>query len=275
MKETWQERLKRFEAAPPASVWNRVENALEQDPASVAERLQAWEAAPPAGLWNRIEQQLDATAAPVEEVPVVALPRRRRTFFAYAAAAAVLGAVLIGSALLLNRKPEDVSIAHTAQPVAPPQQSNPGSPDTVTQPAQEADNESSVASATPANDSYDSPATDNNAAPAHSARRQPDYGAAGTRNSAFAAATPAVAHRPAAATVIDEDRYLVRAYNNGSTVRYSKKVSAVVDCAEHSTGFTQSLCKVSIGAVQERIASSMSTDFGGLIERLQDLEKTR
>ncbi|RYY85370.1 MAG: hypothetical protein EOO15_17260, partial [Chitinophagaceae bacterium] len=120
MKETWQERLKRFEATPPDRVWDRLAESLEQDPASVAERLQSWEATPPAGLWDRIEQQLDASQEAVgTEAPVLAMPRRRRTFFAYAAAAALLGAVLIGSALLLNRK-QGPSVAQTVPPVPNP-----------------------------------------------------------------------------------------------------------------------------------------------------------
>src|SRR4051812_3925301 len=101
MKENWQERLKRYEATPPARLWDRVEESLDQDPASVAERLHAYAPTPPAGLWDRIEQQLDS-ATETELAPVVPI-RRRNSFYAYAAAAAILGILLVGSALLLNR----------------------------------------------------------------------------------------------------------------------------------------------------------------------------
>ncbi|GAB4092407.1 hypothetical protein [Flaviaesturariibacter terrae] len=275
MKESWQERLKRFEATPPPQVWNRVEESLEQDPASVAERLQAYTAPPPAGLWDRIEQQLDAAVPAEESAPVVVMPRRRSTFYTYMAAAAVLIAVLVGTALLLNRKPNEVPVAvRTETPAAP-----------VTEPTP-APLHSAEASA-PGNDMASVPVTAPDEAAAarrgqvtatRSANPTGRSGFAapvGVNRNVYASAHPGAGQAAAATASLDEDRYLVRSYNNGSTVRFSKKVSAVVDCAEHATGFTQSLCKVSIGAVQEKLASSVTTDFGGLIERLQDLEKTK
>ncbi|RYY66854.1 MAG: hypothetical protein EOO12_02965 [Chitinophagaceae bacterium] len=273
MKETWQDRLKRFEATPPPQLWDRVEAALEQDPASVAERLQAFTAPPPAGMWDRIEQQLDG-AVTAEEAPVVAFPRRRNSFFAYAAAAALIGAILVGTTLLLNRnEPAPAVAVRTGQPATPPAAA-------ATKPLHAADApevtlpqpSNDVAAAEPANPAPTAPADHTVArVPARSATPGPAVRVpANTYASASLARTT-----PAHTAALDEDRYLVRSYNNGSTVRFSKKVSPVVDCAEHSTGFSQSLCKVSIGAVQEKMAQSVVTDFGGLIERLQDLETSK
>ena len=272
MKETWQERLQRFEAKPPARVWDRVEEALEQDPASVAERLQAFSAPPPAGLWDRIERALDEPVVP-EEAPVKALPRQQRSFFAYAAAAALIGAILVSTAILLNRNHQAPALAvHTEQPAAPAQAPAPLS--TAETPPVAPPSDNSVAVTAPAGE----------AAPARTTTSPASTTAAPAEGKPAAVAVPANTYASAslarnapvhAATAIDEDRYLVRSYNNGNTVRFSKKVSAVVDCAEHSTGFSQSLCKVSIGAVQEKVALSVGTDFGGLIERLQDLETSK
>ncbi|RYZ18938.1 MAG: hypothetical protein EOO16_21240 [Chitinophagaceae bacterium] len=272
MKETWQDRLKQFEATPPPQLWDRVEAALEQDPASVAERLQAFTAPPPAGMWDRIEQQLEG-AVTAEDAPVVAFPRRRNSFFAYAAAAALIGAILVGTTLLLNRnEPAPAVAVRTGQPATPPAE--------VTAPLHSADAPEATAPQTDNDVATTEPATNPAATRAdHTASRVPTRSASSSPAVSVPANTYASASlartAPVHTAALDEDRYLVRSYNNGSTVRFSKKVSPVVDCAEHSTGFSQSLCKVSIGAVQEKMALSVVTDFGGLIERLQDLETSK
>ncbi|TCZ74521.1 hypothetical protein [Flaviaesturariibacter aridisoli] len=273
MKETWQDRLKRFEAMPPPQLWDRVEASLEQDPASVAERLQAFTAPPPAGMWDRIEQQLDGTAT-AEEAPVVAFPRRRNSFFAYAAAAALIGAILVGTTLLLNRnEPAPAVAVRTGQPAtAPAATTAPLHTAAAPEEAATTQTDIDVAITAPANNPAATRADQTaSRVPARSAAPGPAVRVPANTYASASLARTAPAHTAA----LDEDRYLVRSYNNGSTVRFSKKVSPVVDCAEHSTGFSQSLCKVSIGAVQEKMALSVVTDFGGLIERLQDLETSK
>lgn len=269
MKQTWQERLQRFEATPPARVWDRVEEQLD-DPASVAERLQAFTAPPPAGLWNKIEQQLDAEAALPAEAPVVLLPRRRRSFFAYAAAAAILGVLLVGSAILLNRQQATPPVAvHSGTPTSTPAAPQVEAPVAVAPAPTTASDVPAVPARTPAA-ARTTPRATAGVTPAP----EPTTIAALPQRT-FASATLARRSTAAAPARIDDERYLVRAYNNGNTVRFSKKVSAVVDCAEHATGFSQSLCKVSIGAAQEKMATTVSTGFGGLMERLQDLETSK
>jgi hypothetical protein len=72
-------------------------------------------------------------------------------------------------------------------------------------------------------------------------------------------------------------RYLTVAHDDGTKVRLSKKVYPVINCAEQ-TGTAWSKCKENIQALQEKMATSMSaasTDFGGLMDMLKDLEENR
>jgi|GEM_PF-4664786 len=253
MNESWTERLNRYEAPLPEGAWERLSDRLDQQETSALQhRMQAYETIPPSRLWERIEEALDAAPS----APVLAVPARRRSFFLYAAAAAVVGAVLVGSAvLLLRHRPAEDTVATNT--VARPAPALPAPEATEKQPETTGDLAAGAVIPEATEQTPEDPSGHRPAA----ARR------AGT------AAQVALARH----NHVDDERYLVRAYNNGNTVRFSKKVSEVMDCAEHSTGFSQSLCQVSIGMVQDKLATnatSVSTDFGGLIEQLRDLEKT-
>ncbi|RYY99135.1 MAG: anti-sigma factor [Chitinophagaceae bacterium] len=249
MSEQWIERLKHFEAPPPAAAWDRVEESL--DAAPLAGRLQEFAAPPPPGLWDRIESELDAPAAgPAIEAPV--LPRRRRNLVPYLAAAAVVGAILVATPLLFQRS-GPAPVAHQDRP----------SVSTGTQPATVPE---------PGSDTGAAQTTIARVPPAESLDTEPAPDRPETRT-----VKPAPRSHTGAlsASIAGADRYLVRTHQDGHKVRLSKKVSPVFDCAEHSTGFSWSLCQVSIGVLQEKLAaepSAVNTDFGGLIDRLMDLE---
>jgi hypothetical protein len=72
-------------------------------------------------------------------------------------------------------------------------------------------------------------------------------------------------------------RYLTVAHDDWTKFRLSKKVYPVINCAEQ-TGTAWSKCKESIQALQAKMATSVnaaSTDFGGLMDMLKDLEENR
>jgi hypothetical protein len=265
MEQKWIDKLKNFEATPPAGLWDRVESALEPEAPAFAQKLKAYEVAPPPGSWDQIESRLEEGSRE-GQVPVITM-RRRRTWVPYLAAASVIGILMVASAILLNRgglQPGD-TLANNNHPA----RSNTVSSDTQNPVDQGAPDKGKV------------PASENKTATADVAvAKKPSNPE--TRPAASATASnhtgghiaPAATASIAAHHPVDDERYLVRAYNDGSVVRFSKKVSPVVDCAENATGFTQSLCRVSMGAVQDKLAGSVTTDFGSLIERLQDLEKT-
>ncbi|GAA4326841.1 hypothetical protein [Flaviaesturariibacter amylovorans] len=253
MSEQWIERLKHFEAPPPATAWDRVEESL--DAAPLAGRLQEFAAPPPPALWDRIESELDAPAvSTADEAPV--LPRRRRNFVPYAAAAALFGAALITTLVLFNR-PGSNPVARQDDP-APGAVTVPGQ--TSGEPGVDTGAAQTAIAATPAPD-------DLNPDPASPARANDTDGPKPDRSRTRTGTL--------SASIAGADRYLVRTQQNGHKVRLSKKVSPVFDCAEHSTGFSWSLCQVSIGVLQEKLAaqpSAINTDFGGLIDRIMELE---
>jgi hypothetical protein len=84
------------------------------------------------------------------------------------------------------------------------------------------------------------------------------------------------------ATVPDQPeknaRYLTVAHEDGTKVRLSKKVYPVINCAQQTASAITAKCKESIKALQEKMATSVSaasTDFGGLMDMLKDLEENR
>jgi hypothetical protein len=73
-------------------------------------------------------------------------------------------------------------------------------------------------------------------------------------------------------------RYLTVAHDDGTKVRLSKKVYPVINCAQQTASSISSKCRESIKALQEKMATSVnaaSTDFGGLMDMLKDLEENR
>jgi hypothetical protein len=73
-------------------------------------------------------------------------------------------------------------------------------------------------------------------------------------------------------------RYLTVAHDDGTKVRLSKKVYPVINCAQQTASAISAKCKESIKALQEKMATSVnaaSTDFGGLMDMLKDLEENR
>jgi hypothetical protein len=310
MEEKWIDKLKKFETPPPAGLWDLVASALDEERPPLAQKLLNFEAPPPPAAWDRIAQQLDQK--PEEAgAPVIELSRRR-SFAPYLAAAALIGILLVGAALLFNRPGVpaqgdgnlariDTPASKAAMATAPVSHAEDSLPvnetaansvenhTTAAAPAGTLKTSRSAAASTKEKTTYHFEGSESVAANATASANStysfsPANGLANMRASnletapqawtRLRSATPAPTASAAPAHHVDDERYLVRAYNNGSVVRFSKKVSPVVDCAENATGFTQSLCRVSIGAVQDKLATAVTTDFGSLMERLLDLEKS-
>jgi hypothetical protein len=71
-------------------------------------------------------------------------------------------------------------------------------------------------------------------------------------------------------------RYLTFAKENGQTVRLSKKVFPVFNCADKATASVQKRCKEDIESLQQKMANSLTaptTDFAGLIDMIKTLEE--
>ena len=71
-------------------------------------------------------------------------------------------------------------------------------------------------------------------------------------------------------------RYMTVAMDNGETVRLSKKVLPVFECADNATASIRKRCKENIENLQQKMASSLAsptTDFAGLIDMIKTLEE--
>lgn len=72
------------------------------------------------------------------------------------------------------------------------------------------------------------------------------------------------------------NRYMMLTTDRGNTVRVSKKLYAVFDCADKSTALNNKRCKENIQTLQRRVASAMITptsDITSVIDMIKTLEK--
>ena len=72
------------------------------------------------------------------------------------------------------------------------------------------------------------------------------------------------------------NRYMMLTTDRGNTVRVSKKLYAVFDCADNATALNSKRCKENIQTLQRKVASAMITptsDITSVIEMIQTLEK--
>src|SRR5215218_5960738 len=103
MNDNIRQKLFNYSETPPVSAWNRIAEALEENP-EYAQKLDDFEQQPPAGIWEKIDQQLSATKV----IPL------RTKLFKYAMAAAVLIAITVGSIIYLKSGTAS-GLTHTAQ----------------------------------------------------------------------------------------------------------------------------------------------------------------
>jgi hypothetical protein len=72
------------------------------------------------------------------------------------------------------------------------------------------------------------------------------------------------------------NRYMMLTTDRGNTVRVSKKLYAVFDCADNATALSSSRCKENIQTLQRKMASAIVTptnDFTSVIDMIKTLEK--
>jgi hypothetical protein len=72
------------------------------------------------------------------------------------------------------------------------------------------------------------------------------------------------------------NRYMMLTTDRGNTVRVSKKLYAVFDCADNATALNSKRCKENIQTLQRKMASAVVTptnDFTSVIDMIKTLEK--
>ncbi|MDB5252314.1 MAG: hypothetical protein JWP27_1483 [Flaviaesturariibacter sp.] len=74
------------------------------------------------------------------------------------------------------------------------------------------------------------------------------------------------------------NRYVTMANTSGQTVRLSRKVSPIIDCAKKTEPTAWSRCKENIQTLQARMATTAggaTGDFGGLMDMIKSLEENQ
>jgi hypothetical protein len=122
MSSVIQNKILNYEVSPPAGVWKKIEDALDESELAqeFPSRLYGAEVIPPVSAWNKIANSLDADQE-------AAIPQHRKIspLLKYAAAAIVIGLLAWGGIQLLNNRSGNKEVVK--QEVIQPEKDNPGS----------------------------------------------------------------------------------------------------------------------------------------------------
>jgi hypothetical protein len=126
MDNQLQNKLIRFEAVPPAGVWDKIAEALDEGQL-FSERLYNYTEIPGTINWRKIEEGLDIEAHPAKTIPFTT---RFRNPIRYVAAASIIGIIAIATTLLMKRTEAGALQAGSKttvpvkEPVTPPPNQN-------------------------------------------------------------------------------------------------------------------------------------------------------
>jgi hypothetical protein len=249
MSSQLQHRLLQLEVEPPAGLWDAISDALDEQSAPAAEKLRSFEVTPPPQLWLQLESNLDS--APEVQDQAIPLYRRYATALRYGSAVAILLLVAVTITLLVNNSGASDKIAQ--QPSASQSAVKATAPAHRETMLRRSDDEQEETPRSRVNEpverSYDEAASspDENLPTAKAPQRS------------------------------FSSRYLTVATEAGKSVRLSKKVYPVFDCAEHSSTLERLQCQENIEALQKMASSlaSPSGDFASLIDMIKTLEENR
>lgn len=106
MMERLQNKMYDYEVTPPANVWERIAEALDESEMTheFPSKLYGIEINPPVGAWNKIRTSLDSENTAASKTKKVSL------FIRYAAAAVVIGLIVFGSIRFINSRGENKNI---------------------------------------------------------------------------------------------------------------------------------------------------------------------
>ena len=256
MNNKIQDKLKDFEAQPPARVWDRIDAALEEGTGLLGSRLAAYEQMPPAGAWDRLSAALPNGA----EAKLVQLPKRR--YWKIAAAAAVL-LLLAGAAFFYDRgsvagNQSSLAVKSTL-PLAP------ATPAQTTLTISDQPEETDVAQ----------PAAEK---PQESARSRAARAWGAQQAAALSSLVIMDGFLPKTASrsnVIQfsepSEKYMVYMSEDGHAARLSKKLYDNIACAPQDLS-----CKQRIRQLQAKVASAAVTpDFAGVLEIVNNLQENQ
>jgi len=260
MSSDLQNKLFHFEADPPKEVWDKIAGALDADAEQTfPQRLFSYEEQPPAGIWDKIETSLEEEPT----IKVIPITRYKKPLRFVAAAASII-AIIFLTTNLLNKKTGSGSVIGGTETVNTTNQSsvlpldNPNpknnvvpvpkkEPTTATASSQDDDDDQIVRRRTLTS------IRPQNISPFVSIRK---------------AFIPATVDKEAFFDFSEMDNYMVYSDGKGNAMRVPKKLFSLVSCDDNDNS-----CKERIKQLQQKMAASATTtDFGGIIEILRQLQ---
>jgi hypothetical protein len=108
MNNTLQNKILNYEVSPPAGVWKKIEDALDESELAheFPSKLYGAEVLPPVSAWNKIANSLDS-----EQEAGIQERRRISPLLKYAAAAVVIGFLAWGGIQVLNNRSGNTDVA--------------------------------------------------------------------------------------------------------------------------------------------------------------------
>lgn len=260
MSSDLQNKMFHFEADPPKEVWNKIADALDADiEQTFPQRLFNYQEQPPAGIWDKIETSIEEEPA----IKIIPITRYKKPLRFVAAAASIIAAVLL-TTNLVNKKTGSGSVIGSTETVNTTNQS-------TVLPFDNSDSENSN-TLTPRKEPAISSIVTSGTNEEETVKRRT---LASIRPQNISPLTsirnrfiPAKADKEAFFDFSEMENYMVYSDGNGNAMRVPKKLFSLVSCEDSDNS-----CKERIRQLQQKMAASATTtDFGGIIEILRQLQ---
>lgn len=255
MQNNLQHKLHHFQSPPPAGVWSKIEQTLDEEK-NLSEMLFNYRQQPPAAVWASIQSKLDKG----DNDLVAVMPRRKR-LVAFAAAASLITAIVF-TFLLTNTKEEEPQLVNS--PLELPVQSTESTalkpaPLPVNPPVEKAfiNRTSVTVQSQPVRRSV------------RAASYRPASNVEGSdlqiATTGFAITGRFIPQKAREEDVVDLsefDNYMVYSNAEGMAMKLPKKLFSLVHCTEGDNS-----CKDRINNLQLKLSQNgMTNDFMGIVE---------
>jgi hypothetical protein len=252
MSDNLKNKLLNYEAEPPATAWNGIAAALDEQP-EYAQKLHRFEVSPPPAVWDAIVQQLPA--APSNVVPFHATK-----LFKYALAAAILIAIAASSVIFFRNSTDSDLANGTVQPTTDSNRNTQPSASFPNVSTQATNPDADVLTANEANTTKN---IYENAVVQFSPR---------VRIAKSRFITQGITVVPEEKSGINTElpsRYMIATTATGDVVRLPKKAYSDYACANVYANYR---CKEKIASIQSKMAASVAVDFTDVMNLLEDLQ---
>lgn len=267
MSSNWKDRLFDYKADPPPSAWEAIAAGLDKGETSFPKKLYNYEAQPPATAWQAIEAQLPATRG-AKVVPM------RSKMLRYAAAAVVLLAIAsIAYFTTLTKSNNETAVATTIDnsllstiPALPPANREVTHYNVPPQPAYKTREETDTKQKEARSPQYSMAAASlRNIAPRKQAQTNLSV------EPSFATGLAVVPQEKNIINTDRADRYMIATSESGEPVRLPKKVYSAFACPEDDP--RHQACELRLTLLQQKMSSSITTDFVQFLDLLMNLQE--